>query len=468
MLRNLIFGSSLSFVLSFISLLLVARVFSFNFISDLKAVALYGGLFSTILTCQLHSALLFFSTHKGASTRESLEILAFTSIFFVFVAVGGGFYFIFPFLYELELIDETGLFFFSVYVSCNLLFIMTPVVFSAMENSRSIPGFMFAYAGSGVVAILVSFFLGFGINEYSVINLLLVVTVLVCSQWRRYFYLALVKSRLFYSSCFRDFYNYAKKISAANIFDSLSDKADKIIASKFYNKVIFAKYSVLCFENPLVNLLLNSYGIFIIKMFAGQLESSKEKFIVEWENVVRSISFITYPIAAFLFFNANWFVNILFGPRYVDAEAIFKIYTLVAIVRPAPFQALLRMQGLARCNVNISFGFLCVSLLVCMFVIYNEMPIVYLPLSYFMGWVVFNLSAIIYMIRNSSLGFTEIACHWVCVERFAQAFLLAYCSDVLFPSNGFLEMFFFGLSYLVLVLVMDKHIRMSVFRLIEK
>jgi len=458
MVRNLVLGSAASFVVSFLTLIIVARLFSLEFVSEVKAVTLYGGLFSTILTCQIHSAFLYYY-NKNEMNNSYIKVVAFLSILFLSVITGLSFYLAFPYLYESSLLNPTGRFFFSLTVSFNLLFIMSPAIFTAQDNSKSIPLFMFFYSVSSLTSLLLSYFFGMDINSYAALYAVLLFVTIFCSKWKSYIYFAIVNLSFFLVSCSSAFFGYAKRVTISNFFDSLADKIDKVFAAKFYSQNLFAKYSVLCFENPLVNILLNSFGIGLIKKFPQGISEQSESFMEEWERTIRSITFITYPIAAFLFFNAEWFVGIVFGERYLDSVGIFKVYALVALVRPAPFQALLRMEGLVQFNVYISSSFFCIALLISTVAVLFDYPIIYLSLAYFGGWILFNFLAVYFFIKLRSVEVFKILGVGVCIVRVLQSFLLCYLLKLFFPENQFVSMMFFGCFYLVIVLFFDKHIR---------
>jgi len=431
MVKHLVFGSGASFLVSFVSLILVARIFSFDFISDIKAVALYGGLFAGILSLQVHSAFLYFYKPEVVKSKE-IKIFAFFWIFLLSLSAGILFYFFFPIFYSSASLSPTGVFFFSISIVYNMLFIVTPTIFTATNNSTKAPFFMFMYSIGALLSLAIVFFLELNINAYSVIYVGIITMVFYRSIWREFFIftvLNLGKSPNYKPSYF---ISYAKNLTFANFFESIGDKLDKIFASIFFSQSAFAKYSVLCFENPIVNILLNSFGIVLVKTFPNGVSKSKNDFEVYWDETIRSITFLNFPIAFFMFFNADWFIELFFGQRYIDGSVILQIYALVSIVRHAPFQALLRMEGLSHLNVVLSMAFVAISITILSVTIVFDYPLIVLPLSYMGGWIVFNFLAIYFFCRATLFGFADIFSWNIWIVRILQSLPIFFASSLIF------------------------------------
>lgn len=463
MVRNIFLGSASSFVVSFMTLVFAARMFPLQFVSDLKMVSLYGGLFSTVLTFQTHSAFLYFYSDKRP---VSFEVFSFALMGACACIAGMSFYIFFPFVYEGNTINGTGLACFSIYVACNSFFIMSPAAYTAKGDCRYLPRFMLSFSVCILCALLAGYILDLGINEFSAIQCVLLMVVVFASRWRKYAMSLFGRGVVFGFNAQPFFLWYAAKLTLSNVIESMGDKADKIVAGKVFSTMIFAKYAVLSFENPLVNVLLNSFGLSLINEFSSRFSDSRSSFFSRWNETVKIITFITYPMAAVVFFYSEPIITLVFGANYLDAALILEIYSLVSLVRPAPFQVLLKMTGLVKYNIYISLGFLMAAIFSSMVVVVSDLPYHYLALSYVFGWVVFNSCAIYFFCTIKNEAVKSVVPLSVLIWRFISSFGLCYlCSQLISnTASGFLVFF---VMYFVLNLRFDRFICDKTFQLIK-
>lgn len=457
MLKHLLISSTMSFVISLLSLIVTARIFPLEFIADFKAATLYSGLISTILTFQFHSSLLYF-TGKNNNTyiKDDIKILTLQILFTLATFSSIIFFFLFPLLYDAMGLNKSGLILFSIFTFFNFLFVVSPAIYAAFTFVNKLTIFMLGYALSSLLSLLITYFLSKDINFYITLNITLLFLVFIFSKWFSLVKLLCVNGFKCNIHGKTKFFLFAKKISISSFFDTMSDKIDKIFVAKIFTAKQFANYSVLCFENPLINILLNSYGIKILNQFGTDALVDWEEFKKSWDRLNKNIVTITYPIAALLFFNSNWFISFLFGPRYTEYEMIFCIYTLVALVRPAPFQILLKMIGEVSFSIIISATFLFASIVTLSLLYFFEMDVIYYPLAYFIGWFCFNIFAIYFFSKKQGVSYFSICLYDVYLPRIIFCFTSCYFYYYVFDADPILGGSAFTITYAVFIYYVDK------------
>lgn len=458
MVKNLVLGSGATFLVSFASLVLIARLFPLNFISDVKAITVYGGWFSVVLTCQVHSAFLFFHNRPGVASQSTKSfVLGF--LFLMSALCTMIFYFVFPYLHSAIGISRGGLLAFSFFTGFNLLFTVSPAIYTAQASSARLPFLMFFYPVSALVALLSAYLFDLNVNHYAMIAALLAFTVLVFSEWRSYAAYVLFHGRPFFKGYTPKLAGYSGKISLSMFFEALGDRVDKVLASRFLAQSVFAKYSVVCFENPIVGVLLNSYGLALVKKFQGGVLEHEEAFLREWEKMVRVITFFVFPVSIFLLFNHKWFISTVFGERFVEAGLVFQVYLLVSLFRFAPFQALLRLEGLVQFNVIMAVSFFLSSVAVGSAVVWGGAPWKLMALSYLAGWISFNGLAVFFFCSRTRVRALRILTPRIWAARVVQCFMAGLLGFLVSPGNPLVRLACFILCYLLTVFFFDPTLR---------
>lgn len=457
MIRHLLLGSGAHFVVSFASLVLLARLFPLDFIADVKAVTVYGGWVAAVLTFQVHSAFLFF--HRGDS--EAGDAVRAFSLAFLFVAAavaGLAFFFAFPVVYPPEGIRGTGLAAFAGMVGFNLLFTASPAVYTAHGAGRGVSRLMLLYPTASLAALGVARLAELDVNGYALVQIGLTGAVLAASDWRSHLAFAVRHMGLAARGFTPEFGRYAGRISTAVVLESLGDRVDKLFASRM-GAGVFGRYSILCFENPLVGVLLTSYGLGLVRDFRGGVAGREAEFRDTWGRLVRVVTFVTFPVSVFLWLHAQWFINAVLGGRFLEGELVFKTYLLVTLLRYAPFQALMRMEGTVHYNVAMATAFVISATAVSGVVAWSGLSWQFLALGYLAGWTSFNGLAVVLFCRRTGVGAGTVLAVGAWVARMTQC-AVAAAASVLAPGGSvLLAGAVFGAVYLVLALSFDGTVR---------
>lgn len=458
MIRSLLLSSGMSFILSFTTLVFISRGFELAFVADVKSTTLLIGWISTVISFQIHSAFLFFYGKKGHD-NEQLFIFTITSIILLSLLGGFLFFYLVDVFYSSGTLSFSGKIAFSFICVANLFFIVSPSIYVALNRNVSLTKFTFCYLFSVLLSLTISWFFEFDINTHAFIQLAFQILSILLSPWFDFFsrYLKLIKLNSFIWCS--NVVTYARNLSMASFLDNISNKVDKFTAVKFTEQSIFAKYSVLSFENPLINVILSSYGVKLLKSYQNGIGRDYDSFVIEWRNSVRVLTFICFPIGMFFFYFSEPVVLFIFGERYIDSLNVFKIYSLVCFVRFAPFQVILRLENLTIINIVISFLFFMTSLLISVSVIFFDMPYEYLAFSYLIGWLIFNLSAIYFSWRYCEVKIVDLICFDICMHRLFLCLVTLVIIVSLNIDALIINITLYGVIYLIMNMVFDKEVR---------
>lgn len=462
MVRHLVIGSFAAFAVSFVSLVLLARWFPLEFISDVKAVTVYGGWFSVFFSWQVHSAYLYFHG-KGGPQSQAARVFTLGYFAVATAACATSFFFLFPTLYPASKLDSSGLAAFSATVGLNLLYNVSPALFAAEGATRQLRVFLALYPLAGLVSLVLAYAFRWGITQYAWSYAALSFVVVASSEWRRHAVFAVWHIRELVRSIRLEFLTYSTKMSASVVVEALAARVDKVLAARFLAEAAFAKYSVLCFENPIVNLLLASYGVSLVKTHQAGIRGNEAAFLEAWSKIVRVVTFLTFPVSVFLLMNHEWFIATIFGARFMSAGEVFQAYLLVTLVRYAPFQAVLRVQGAVHYNVRMAVGFLVAAGAFGLLAVRNELGPGALAYSLLAGWIVFNALAVFFATRVSGLSAKAVVLPGIWLARIAQCAAAGLVARTVAGENIYGNLVTFGVAYSVLVIQFDCYIRQVAF-----
>ena len=458
MVRHLLAGSTANFLISFTSLVVMARLFPLDFIADAKAVSVYGGWFSVAFTFQVHAAFLFFY-RENAPQERCLKALALSFVLLAATVSAGAFFVVFPAVYRAVAIDTVGLTAFSITVGLNLIFAVSPAIYTALNASNRLTRVMFLYPVATLCSLLLSYSLDLDVNGYAWLLCSASFSVLALTEWRSHLIFVLRNYRLPGRGYSAEFGNYAGRTSVSILFETLGDRLDKFVASRVFGPSVFGKYSVVCFENPIVGVVLNSYGLALVKRFHGGTRGREDSFLQVWRGMVRMVTFVTLPISVFLLLNHEWFIATVFGERFLDVGLVFQIYLTVSLIRYAPFQALLRLEGAVQYNVAMALGFVASACVVAAAVVWMRLRWDLVAFAYFAGWLAFNGMAVHFFHSLTGIRTASVLALDIWAARLAQCLFAGFTSRFLAAGNVYLGGVLFALLYLAVVLSWDRDVR---------
>ncbi len=183
-----------------------------------------------------------------------------------------------------------------------------------------------AIAGSGAVGIILAY-KGFGVwslvfqmLSYTILNSFLLWKL---SEWR---------PKIFFSySAIKDMLHFSINFTGFNIVNYLARNMDYLLIGKFLGPQALGLYTI---AHKLMMFPLQNISWVITKVLFpafskihNDLERLKRVYLV----IIRSISYISFPLMAGLFIVAPEFVNVVFGPKWAGAIILIRILCICSI-----------------------------------------------------------------------------------------------------------------------------------------
>lgn len=115
---------------------------------------------------------------------------------------------------------------------------------------------------------------------------------------------------------------------------SLQVDLHNYFVSHYFSAATFAVYANGCFQVPLISLMQSSFRDALTPEVA-RLEASGDyrAIIHSWLNAVRRLSFVIFPVCALLFVVRRELIVTLFTKAYADSTVIFSIYLVVMLTQ---------------------------------------------------------------------------------------------------------------------------------------
>ena len=113
--------------------------------------------------------------------------------------------------------------------------------------------------------------------------------------------------------------------------------------SHYFSAASFAVYANGCFQVPLISLLQSSFRDALTPEVARLEASGDYKAIIQaWLNAMRRLSFVILPTCALLFVVRRELIVTLFTEAYADSAPIFAIYLIVLMTQGALISSIMR------------------------------------------------------------------------------------------------------------------------------
>jgi O-antigen/teichoic acid export membrane protein len=122
--------------------------------------------------------------------------------------------------------------------------------------------------------------------------------------------------------------------------------------SIYFTPAQYAIYSRGAMELPLVNII--TYPIVagllmptFVRQLSGKQRNTKE-FVQLWQNTIRKIALIIFPIFVLLLVISRQFITLLYTDNYAGSVNIFRIYLFLALTNIAAYDVILQAAGKTR------------------------------------------------------------------------------------------------------------------------
>ena len=136
---------------------------------------------------------------------------------------------------------------------------------------------------------------------------------------------------------------------------------DQFIIAAFYNPVNFAIYSRGAFELPFVAIFPYTLSTLMIPKIAEfQKEGKLSNILHLWQESMRKISLIFFPLFVFTFIFAEEIITLLFTADYLDSVLVFRVYLVLLPFRIVAYRTILQAVG----KTKPIFTAVCISLII--------------------------------------------------------------------------------------------------------
>jgi len=211
-----------------------------------------------------------------------------------------------------------------------------------------------------LMSIVIVRFMGLGMKEYMLLYVageMLIMVWVYTIVWR----LEKPLKPLFESSFFAQIFKYSIPIGLASVVGTINIEVDKLMIGAFYGTEAVAIYTNAGKELPLT-LLASSLTAVLLPQMARKLKDGETEHAVSlWgRSVELSYIVICFFVTACVVF-APQIITILYSEKYLDGTAIFRIYSMVLLLRVTYFGVILNSIGKTKVIFYSSLFSLCIN-----------------------------------------------------------------------------------------------------------
>lgn len=149
---------------------------------------------------------------------------------------------------------------------------------------------------------------------------------------------------------------YSAPLGFSNLL-AVSLRLDRIMVSAMFPIRDFARYSVGCFDLPVVPQAVNNlHDLMSIEMAAANEPGRAAKIQQLWLDTVRKITLFVVPIVIFSSMHATPVMNLLFSEKYVDSGPIFRWFVFLILLTSIDPEMIFRVAGRTRLALALDLG----------------------------------------------------------------------------------------------------------------
>lgn len=209
----------------------------------------------------------------------------------------------------------------------------------------------FFLLGSVVVVQIV----GLGFKEYMVCNLV-VYSLFAVSVYYISFKLSGGIKIIFDKKLIKDILFFSIPLGFASIIGTLSLELDKLLIGRLLNTSELAVYTNSAKELP-VTIVASSITAVLLPRLASMLKDNKrEEAIVLWNTATELAFIVIAVIVSGVFTYANEVMELLYSSKYLSGVPVFRVYTLVLVLRVTYFGIVLNALGKTKEIMYCSIG----------------------------------------------------------------------------------------------------------------
>jgi PST family polysaccharide transporter len=127
---------------------------------------------------------------------------------------------------------------------------------------------------------------------------------------------------------------FGRDVTGFNIVTYFTDNLDQILLGKFFGPSLLGVYRQ-AFQLIMVPIAqINNPVQLVGQSSLSVLQDNVLKFRRYYSRILTLLTFVTMPLAAFLFVHAKDVVLLILGKKWIDAVVIFRIFAFAVFIRP--------------------------------------------------------------------------------------------------------------------------------------
>lgn len=149
---------------------------------------------------------------------------------------------------------------------------------------------------------------------------------------------------------------YSAPLGLSNLL-AISLRLDRIMVSAFFPVRDFARYSVGCFDLPVVPQAVNNlHDLMSIEMAAADASGRRSEILRLWLDTVRKITLFVVPIVVFASLHATPIMRLLFSEKYADSGPIFRWFVFLIMFTSIDPEMIFRVAAKTRLGLLLDIG----------------------------------------------------------------------------------------------------------------
>jgi O-antigen/teichoic acid export membrane protein len=151
------------------------------------------------------------------------------------------------------------------------------------------------------------------------------------------------------------FLRYGIPLALTGLAGLLGFQFDRLVISARYSPEVYAVYAVGAVELPLTAIVQQSINsVLLPELTVRHRDGDLPGVAALWRETIRKTSLIILPLFVLFLILADDLVRLVFGPRFEDSVAIFRIYLLLMPLRVATYGIIPMAIGRTRINLVAS------------------------------------------------------------------------------------------------------------------
>lgn len=351
-----IFGDSITFVSSFVGLMILSRLFTVEEMGTYKQVMYVVLMFVSVIDMSLGASIYrFWNFYQVEERKQLLDLIFYLSLLLSIIAS----------ILIAALSGPISVFYKNPLLRNALLITSVfPISFIPFSLIRPflicigdvVKGTMLEVVTSILlmISLIVPSLLGMNLQNILAIWILvsLIKTIMAVILIRPSL---LSLKKYFTGKIFKDVSSYSGILHLSRFPGIFLNYFDKVITSTFLSLREFAVYSIGAREIPFINTI--GYSISnvtipeLVKDFqAGNIDTACDR----WKSIIKKTSILTYPLITFCVWYASPLTTIIFSSLYEESGDIFRIFCLISYFRVVEYASIAKSMGKTQLIIQSS------------------------------------------------------------------------------------------------------------------